>query len=119
MCSTTVPAGYKFLDWSVEAGRSPNGGLVASSFAGNKWQTSSYVVNALTGAKTEERGQQLLAWVGESRLIAWDIGKNDKNEFHQRLVLVTLGSDKEVPLSGFREGSDGDAGRWDPLFAQP
>ncbi|WP_328746245.1 WD40 repeat domain-containing protein [Streptomyces sp. NBC_00285] len=114
-----VPTGYKYLDWSVEAGRSPNGGLVASSFAGKKWQTSSYVVNALTGAKTEERGQQLLAWVGESRLIAWDIGRNDKNEFHQRLVLVTLGSDKEVPLSGFREGHDGDAGRWEPLFAQP
>ncbi|MFK4106477.1 WD40 repeat domain-containing protein [Streptomyces sp. NPDC019531] len=114
-----VPAGDKYLSWSVDAGKSPDGRLVAGDFAGKKWKTSSYVVDAQTGARTEVRGQQLLAWVGNERLIAWDIGKNDKNEFHQRLVLITIGSDKEVPLSGFREGNDGDAGRWEPLFAQP
>ncbi|MFE3037137.1 WD40 repeat domain-containing protein [Streptomyces canus] len=114
-----VPTGYRYLSWSVEAGRSPDGKLVAGDFAGKKWKTSSYVRDAETGANTEVRGQQLLAWVGNQQLIAWDIGKNDKNEFHQRLVLITIGSDKEVPLSGFREGNDGDAGRWEPLFAQP
>lgn len=115
----SAPAGDKYLQWYVEAGKSPNGRLVAGDFAGKKWHTSSYVLDALTGAKTEVRGQQLLAWVGNKQLIAWDIAKNDKNEFHQRLVLVTIGSEKEVPLSGFRQGHDGDAGRWDPLFAQP
>ncbi|MDQ0759813.1 hypothetical protein QF027_002448 [Streptomyces canus] len=65
------------------------------------------------------RGQQLPAWVGDKQLIAWDIGRNDKSEFPQRLVLVTIGSDKETPLSGFRQGNDGDAGRWEPIFAQP
>lgn len=65
------------------------------------------------------RGQQLLAWVGNDQLIAWDIDKNVKNEFHNRLVLVTIGSNKEVPLSGFRQGNDGAAGRWEPVFAQP
>ncbi|MFI0514130.1 WD40 repeat domain-containing protein [Streptomyces sp. WSLK1-5] len=114
-----VPAGYRYLSWFVEAGRSPDGTLMAGDFAGEKWKTSSYVLDAETGAHTEERGQQLLAWVGNKQLIAWDIGKNDKNEYHNRLVLVTLGSDKEVPLSGFRAGNDGDAARWEPLFAQP
>nr|WP_203615282.1 WD40 repeat domain-containing protein [Streptomyces sp. SID13726] len=114
-----VPDGEKYLSWFVAAGKSPDGKLVAGEFAGKKWKTSSWLVDAGTGDKTEVRGQQLLAWVGNSRLIAWDIGENDKNEFHQRLVLVTVGSDKEVPLSGFREGKDGDAGRWEPLFAQP
>ncbi|MEV7075598.1 WD40 repeat domain-containing protein [Streptomyces sp. NPDC093990] len=113
-----VPAGYRYLTWSVDAGRSPDGRLVAGPFAGRKWKTSSFVFDARTGAPTEVRGQQLLAWVGDKQLIAWDIGKGDRNEFHNRLVLVTLGSDKEVPLSGFREGDD-DAGRWEPLFAQP
>lgn len=115
----SAPANDKYLQWYVDAGKSPNGKLVASEFAGKKWETSSWVLDAATGAKTEVRGQQLLAWVGNRQLIAWDIGKNDKNEFHQRLVLITIGSDKEVPLSGFRQGNDGDAGRWDPLFAQP
>ncbi|MEU1475071.1 WD40 repeat domain-containing protein [Streptomyces sp. NPDC005760] len=115
-----VPAGYKYLSWSVDAGMSPDGKLVAGDFAGKKWKTSSYVVDATTGEKTEVRGQQLLAWVGNRRLIAWDIGENDKNEHHNRLVLVTIGSDREIPLSGFREGNTPDgAGRWYPLFAQP
>ncbi|MEU0023875.1 WD40 repeat domain-containing protein [Streptomyces sp. NPDC006335] len=114
-----TPANDKHSEWFVVAGKSPNGKLVAGDFAGGKWKTSSWVRDAMTGARTEVRGQQLLAWVGDKQLIAWDIGKNDKNEFHQRLVLVTIGSAKEVPLSGFRAGNDGDAGRWEPVFAQP
>ena len=72
----------------------------------------------MTGAKTVVRGQQLLAWADDSRLVARDIGRHDRNEFHQRLVLVTVGSAKEVPLSGFRQGHHGDAGRWEPIFAE-
>ncbi|WP_433918406.1 WD40 repeat domain-containing protein [Streptomyces canus] len=114
-----APANDKHLEWFVDAGKSPDGRLVAGDFAGKKWKTSSWIVDAVTGGTTEVRGQQLLAWVGNKQLIAWDIGKNDQSEFHQRLVLVTIGGDKEVPLSGFREGNDGDAGRWEPVFAQP
>ena len=114
----SAPANDKYLSWYVDAGKSPNGRLVAGDFAGKKWKTSSFVLDAATGKSTEVRGQQLLAWVGNRQLIAWDIGQNDKNEFHQRLVLITIGSAKEVPLSGFRQGNDGDAGRWDPIFAQ-
>lgn len=114
-----TPAKDKHLEWYVDAGKSPDGSLVAGEFAGKKWKTSSWIVDAASGDTTEVRGQQLLAWVGNKQLIAWDIGKNDKNEFHQRLVLVTIGGEKEVPLSGFRAGNDGDAGRWEPIFAQP
>ncbi|GAA4012410.1 WD40 repeat domain-containing protein [Streptomyces plumbiresistens] len=113
-----APAGDKHLSWYVDAGKSPDGRLVAGDFAGEKWKTSSWVLDATTGKKTEVHGQQLLAWVGNTSLIAWDIAKGGKNEFHQRLVLVTIGSDKVVPLSGFRKGNDGDAGRWEPVFAE-
>ncbi|MGW2724940.1 WD40 repeat domain-containing protein [Streptomyces sp. NPDC001492] len=115
----SVPPGYKYLEWYVDAGMSPNGKLVAGDFAGEGWKTASWIVDAYTGKKTKVRGQQLLAWVGNNRLIAWDIDKDVRNEFHNRLVLVTIGSNKEVPLSGFRQGNDGAAGRWEPLFAQP
>lgn len=113
-----VPADQKHLDWFVDAWQSPSGRLVAGGFAGEKWKTSSWVVDARTGRRTEVRGQQLLAWAGENSLIAWDIAPNGKNEFHQRLVKVTIGSDKTVPLSGFRRGNDGAAGRWEPVFAE-
>ncbi|MCX5289140.1 WD40 repeat domain-containing protein [Streptomyces sp. NBC_00183] len=114
-----VPAGDKYLSPYVEAGKSPNGKLVAGDFAGEGWKTASWLIDSVTGKKTKVRGQQLLAWVGNDQLVAWDIDKNVKNEFHNRLVLVTIGSNKEVPLSGFRQGNDGAAGRWEPVFAQP
>jgi hypothetical protein len=114
-----VPENQKYLVWYVDAWDSPSGKLVAGDFAGQKWHTSSYVVDATTGGKTEIHGQQLLAWADDKSLIAWDIGKGAKeSEYHQRLVLVTIGSDKEVPLSGFRKGTDSSAGRWEPVFAE-
>ncbi|MFJ5306217.1 WD40 repeat domain-containing protein [Streptomyces sp. NPDC088350] len=124
LTGTEVPApenGDKYLTWFLGAGRSPNGKLVAGDFAGEKWHTSSYVIDSATGAKTEIHGQELLAWADDRTLIAWDIGKRagtGKSEFHQRLVLVTIGSDKEVPLSGFHKGTDVSAGRWKPVFAR-
>ncbi|MFI6566540.1 WD40 repeat domain-containing protein [Streptomyces sp. NPDC050534] len=112
-----VPAAERYLEWYVDAQKSPSGRLVAGDFAGEKWKTSSWIVDSVTGHRTEVHGQQLLAWVGEKSLIAWDIIPGS-NEFHQQLVLVTVGSDKEVPLSGFRLGNDGAAGRWEPVFAE-
>ncbi|MET7571520.1 WD40 repeat domain-containing protein [Streptomyces sp. NPDC005492] len=117
-----VPApedGNKYLYWFIGAGLSPSGKLVAGDFAGENWHTSSYVIDSRTGAKTEIHGQELLAWADDRTLIAWDVGKGaNESEFHQRLVLVTVGSDKEVPLSGFRKGTDVSAGRWQPVFAE-
>ncbi|MFJ8136480.1 WD40 repeat domain-containing protein [Streptomyces sp. NPDC096013] len=120
-----VPApedGSTYLVWYITAGLSPDGKHVAGDFAGQTWTTSSYVIDSATGEKTEIHGQELLAWADDRSLIAWDTGKGEgagKSEFHQRLVLVTIGSDKEVPLSGFLGGStDVSAGRWKPVFAQ-
>ncbi|MEU0585108.1 WD40 repeat domain-containing protein [Streptomyces sp. NPDC006132] len=111
------PAPDRYREWSVEAGVSPDGRLVAGPFAGQKWKTSSFVLDARTGKQREVRGQQLLAWADGNTLVAWDIGP-DGNEFHQRLVLVTIGGEKTTPLSGFRSPKDNTKGRWEPVFAE-
>ncbi|MFD5482101.1 WD40 repeat domain-containing protein [Streptomyces hawaiiensis] len=111
------PALERYRDWSVDAGVSPDGQLVAGPFAGQKWKTSSFVLDARTGKQREVRGQQLLAWADGNSLVAWDIGP-DGNEFHQRLVLVTLGGEKTIPLSDFRSPKDNTGGRWEPVFAE-
>ncbi|WP_416983997.1 WD40 repeat domain-containing protein [Streptomyces sp. T028] len=111
------PADGKYVRWYVDAGLSPDGRKLAGDFAGEKYKTSSWILDPKTGENiTETHGQQLLAWADDSSLIAWDIGK-DGNEFHQRLVLVTLDSDEVVPLSDFRSAKDNTLGRWQPVFA--
>ncbi|MFF6950726.1 WD40 repeat domain-containing protein [Streptomyces iakyrus] len=111
-----APALERYRDWFVDAGMSPDGQLVAGQFAGRKWKTSSFVLDARTGKQREVRGQQLLAWADGNSLVAWDIGP-DGNEYHQRLVLVTIGGAKTVPLSDFRSPKDDTTGRWEPVFA--
>ncbi|WP_329298997.1 WD40 repeat domain-containing protein [Streptomyces sp. NBC_00659] len=114
----SAPHEERYRTWFVKAGLSPDGTKMAGDFAGEKWYTSSWILDPRTGKHLAEvHGQQLLAWADDKSLIAWDIAKGEKNEFHNRLVLVTIGSDKEVPLSGFLKGTDGSAGRWEPLFA--
>ncbi|MET8133100.1 WD40 repeat domain-containing protein [Streptomyces sp. NPDC005251] len=104
---------------TVTAGLSPDGTRLAGEFAGEKWHTSSWILDPRTGKHLAEvHGQMLLAWADDKSLIAWDIAEGDKNEFHNRLVLVTIGSDKEVPLSGYLPGTDGSVGRWEPVFAE-
>ncbi|GAB7107577.1 hypothetical protein JCM4814A_58910 [Streptomyces phaeofaciens JCM 4814] len=111
------PAGEKYAQWYVDAGLSPDGKRLAGDFAGKKYKTSSWILDPRTGKPlTETHGQQLLAWADDSSLVAWDIGK-DGDEFHQRLVLVTPGSEKVVVLSDFRATGDDTLGRWEPVFA--
>ncbi|MBA4859915.1 WD40 repeat domain-containing protein [Streptomyces sp. PSKA54] len=112
------PANEEYVHWFDDAGLSPDGTFVAGGYAGNNKVSASSLLDPSTGKQiTKVRGQQLLAWVDNKRLIAWDITPGS-NEFHNRLVLVTIGSDKVVPLSGFRKGNDGAAGRWTPIFAE-
>jgi hypothetical protein len=112
------PAREAHLVWHVDAGLSPDGQRLAGDFAGKTRKTSSWILDPRTGKQTAEiRGQQLLAWADSDSLVAWDIGA-DGNEFHQRLVLVTVGSDKVVPLSGFRSPEDDTKGRWEPVFVR-
>ncbi|MER5180640.1 WD40 repeat domain-containing protein [Streptomyces sp. NPDC002896] len=112
------PANEEYVHWFNDAGLSPDGKLVAGGYAGDNKKSASELLDPYTGKRvTKVNGQQLLAWVDDKRLIAWDITPGS-NEFHNRLVLVTIGSDKVVPLSGFRKGNDGAAGRWTPIFAK-
>jgi hypothetical protein len=112
------PANEKYLHWFVDAGLSPDGKLAAGDFAGGAKTTASSINDPYSGKQLYKiPGQQLLAWADNKRLIAWDIAPGS-NEFHNQLVLVTIGSDKVVPLSGFRKGNDGAAGRWTPIFAE-
>ncbi|WP_055712740.1 hypothetical protein [Streptomyces torulosus] len=112
-----APPNERYLHWFVEARLSPDGKLAAGDFAGGARTTASEIIDPYTGKRLHKvRGQQLLAWVDNKRLIAWDITPG-ANEFHNALVLVTIGSDKTLPLSGARKGNDGAAGRWNPVFA--
>ncbi|WP_432029706.1 hypothetical protein [Streptomyces sp. 1222.5] len=111
-----TPANEAHVHPWVEAGLSPDGKYAAGDFAGRGDEIASAVHDARSGRLvTKVPGQQLLAWADGRRLIAWGIG-GDGNEFHQRLVLVTVGSKKVRPLSGFRSPKDDSGGRWEPLF---
>jgi len=113
-----TPVNEKYLHWYVDARLSPDGKLAAGEFAGGAKTTASAINDPYTGRRLHKiPGQQLLAWADNKRLVAWDIASGT-NEFHQRLVLVTIGSKKTVPLSGFLKGNDGAAGRWEPIFAE-
>ncbi|MCF3124760.1 WD40 repeat domain-containing protein [Streptomyces arenae] len=115
---TGTPADEKHVTWFVEAGLSPSGKLAAGDFAGGSKTTATEVLDPRTGRRVAKvPGQQLLAWADDERLIAWDIAPGT-NEYRQRLVLVTIGSKKTVPLSGYRTPKDGSSGRWTPLFAR-
>lgn len=97
------------------AGLSPNGRLVAGP--GGLPATATEVVDPTTGKRTRLKVQELLAWADDKRLIAWDIAPGgDKSA--SRLVLITIGSDKVVPLSGARSPEDYSPGRWEPIFAK-
>ncbi|MEU4038524.1 WD40 repeat domain-containing protein [Streptomyces collinus] len=106
---------------SVAAGVSPDGKLAAGDFAGYGETIAAAVLDAHTGRQiTTVPVQQLLAWADNKRLIAWGCDPkkcSGKGEFHNQLLLVTVGTDKVVPLSGFRKASDDYPGRWTPVFS--
>ena len=62
-----VPADQKHLEWYVDAGSPRAGGSPPGLREVADWQSSSWIVDPRTGRKTEVRGQQLIAWVGDSR----------------------------------------------------
>ncbi|MFD6437083.1 WD40 repeat domain-containing protein [Streptomyces venezuelae] len=112
------PPRERHLAWYVEARLSPNQKLAAGDFAGGAKTTATEVLDPLTGKRVAKiPGQQLLAWADDKRLIAWDIAPGT-SEYRNRLVLVTIGSKKVVPLSGYRSSKADGVGRWTPLFAQ-
>ncbi|MFJ8935286.1 WD40 repeat domain-containing protein [Streptomyces sp. NPDC102365] len=116
---TGVPVGEKHVGYP-EAGLSPNGKLVAGDFAGSGREIAVAVNDAKTGKRAYKLpAQQLLAWADDKRLIAWGCDPEKcagKGEFRNQLLLVTIGTNKVVPLSGFRKASDDYPGRWNPIF---
>lgn len=118
---TKVPAPvkekYEDPDFAP-AGLSPDGTLMAGGFAGQGSKTATEVLNPATGKRAAlQRGQKLLAWVDDSHLIAWDIPSGG-NEFGTRLVMVTVGGNSEVPLSGARHTNQEESpARWEAVFA--
>ncbi|KUN80947.1 hypothetical protein AQJ66_25030 [Streptomyces bungoensis] len=107
---------------SAKAGLSPDGKLLAGEFAGYGATIAAAILDPHTHRQiTTVPVQQLLAWADNKRLIAWgcDPKKCDgKGEFHNQLLLVTVGTNKVVPLSGFRKASADYPGRWTPIFSK-
>ncbi|MGW7210426.1 WD40 repeat domain-containing protein [Streptomyces sp. NPDC054837] len=116
-----APVGEEHLRWDVPARLSPDGrlaalGLVKEAAVGKSWSS---IRDPRTGKKiTMVRGGQLLAWVDNKRLIAWErTTPFDVQPFRDRLVLVTIGSEKVVPLSGSR-AQNLEEPPWEPVFAE-
>ncbi|MFF8732566.1 WD40 repeat domain-containing protein [Streptomyces sp. NPDC015171] len=122
---TAAPANERYLRSDVPARLSPSGGLAALGLAkeagGSPGRSWSSVRDPRTGKEiTKVRGGHLLAWADEKHLIAWERVTSLEEEYRPRLVLVTIGSDKVVPLSGVQEPWKPTDVRepWEPVFAR-
>nr|WSY55814.1 WD40 repeat domain-containing protein [Streptomyces sp. NBC_00886] len=116
-----APANEKYLRSDVDARLSPNGRLAAlgltKEVGGNPGKSYSSIRDPLTGKEiTKVRGATLLAWADDRRLIAWERTTSLEEPYLPRLVLVTIGSDKVVPLSGTYKGIEKTF--WEPVFAE-
>ncbi|MEV6533923.1 WD40 repeat domain-containing protein [Streptomyces sp. NPDC051639] len=115
-----APANELYLRADVGARLSPDGGLAASGLTREKPDKSySALLDPRTGKRiTLVRGAELLAWVDDKRLIAWERLPGG-TLYRPQLVLVTIGSDKVVPLSGGPAlNSDPTRQSWEPVFAE-
>ncbi|MDG9715152.1 WD40 repeat domain-containing protein [Streptomyces sp. DH24] len=117
-----APANERHLRSDVGARLSPDGTLAAWGLTKEVAPGKSYssIRDPRTGKEIAKvRGGRLLAWVDDKRLIAWERVTGLEEPYRPRLVLVTIGSDKVVPLSGVRE-QDTDMSRhgWEPVFAE-
>ncbi|WP_371550430.1 WD40 repeat domain-containing protein [Streptomyces sp. NBC_00554] len=120
-----APANEKYLRSDVPARLSPNGKLaalgLAKEVAGNPAKGYSSIRDPRTGKEiTKVRSGHLLAWVDDTHLIGWERVTSLEEEYRPQLVLVTIGSDKVVPLSGIREptSKSADQEEWEPIFAR-
>jgi hypothetical protein len=113
-----APADERYLRSDVPARLSPDGRLAALGPAKEREDRSwSSVRDPRTGEEvTKVRGATLLAWVDDRRLVAWERTPGIE-EYQGRLVLVTIGSEEVVQLSGTRVPDDDlDRQGWEPLF---
>ncbi|MFF4115478.1 WD40 repeat domain-containing protein [Streptomyces sp. NPDC001714] len=116
-----APADEKYLRADVGARLSPNGRLAALGLTKEVAPGKSYssIRDPRTGKEiTKVRGAQLLAWADDRRLIAWERVTGLDEPYRGRLVLVTIGSDRIVPLSGVEEQLYDELKAWQPVFAR-
>ncbi|MFF7354598.1 MULTISPECIES: hypothetical protein [Streptomyces] len=120
-----APADEKYLRSDVPARLSPTGRLAAlgltKEVGGHPGRSYSSVRDPRTGKEiTKVRGGHLLAWADEKHLIAWERVTSLEEEYRPQLVLVTIGSDKVVPLSGVQEPAKPTdvVEPWEPVFAR-
>ncbi|MEU8936259.1 WD40 repeat domain-containing protein [Streptomyces sp. NPDC048409] len=116
-----APADERYLRADVGARLSPNGRLAALGLTKEVAPGKSYssIRDPRTGKEvTKVRGAELLAWADDRRLIAWErVGGLDE-PYRPRLVLVTIGRDGTVPLSGVQKETYVDINAWQPVFAR-
>ncbi|MEV5493247.1 WD40 repeat domain-containing protein [Streptomyces bobili] len=114
---SAAPANEKHLRWDVPARLSPNGRLAALGLVPGR--SYSLIKDPLTGKEIAKvRGAELLAWADDQRLIAWERTTGEGETYKDRLVLVTIGSSRVVPLSGVREHPETGREPWEPVFAE-
>ncbi|MFD4557376.1 WD40 repeat domain-containing protein [Streptomyces sp. NPDC058469] len=116
-----APANERYLRSDVDARLSPDGRLAAlgltKEVGGSPGKSYSSISDPSTGKEiTRVRGGTLLAWADDKRLIAWERTTSLEETYLPRLVLVTIGSDKVVPLSGTYK--DIYKTYWAPVFAE-
>ncbi|WP_318204168.1 WD40 repeat domain-containing protein [Streptomyces sp. SCL15-4] len=117
---TDPPANERHLRSDVGARLSPDGRLAAWGLVAEPHGTSySAIRDPLTGEEVARaRGAQLLAWADDRRLIAWERDPH-REEYRDRLVLVTVGGKDVVPLSGYRApDAEYPTRAWIPVFAE-
>ncbi|GHI08608.1 hypothetical protein AQI88_04335 [Streptomyces cellostaticus] len=114
-----APANERRLRSDVSARLSPDGRLAAWGPVAEPHGTSySSIRDPRSGKEiTRVRGAQLLAWVDDKRLIAWE--RDPGMELYRlRLVLVTIGRTDIVPLSGYETPDpESTPTYWQPVFA--
>ncbi|MGY1584933.1 WD40 repeat domain-containing protein [Streptomyces sp. MN13] len=117
-----APAAERHLVWEALAGLSPDGRLAAGGLGrekGDKAYTS--LLDPRTGKEIGEvRGSGAMAWADDRRLITWErLPGSGTDTYRPRIVLVTIGSEKVVPLTGVREPNETLARtEWEPVFAE-
>ncbi|CCK30957.1 hypothetical protein BN159_6578 [Streptomyces davaonensis JCM 4913] len=114
-----APANERHLRWDVGARLSPDGTLAALGLTKEVPDKSySSIRDPRTGKEiTKVRGGELIAWVDDRRLIAWERSAGEEL-YRPRLALVTIGSDEVTWLSGAREQRADTRWNWEPVFAR-
>jgi hypothetical protein len=116
-----TPAHAAELTWNNGYGAnvSPDGTMAPANVDGGGRPLTG-IENLKTGKIIGKQPvEDLQGWANNSNLIAWGCDANCTNEFHSRLVLVSLDGKTITPLSGYVSGkSDVSPGQWRILLTR-